>query len=112
MSREKCFKSFLGPEIERFIAHKRSLGRRYSTEERSLVLLDAHLLKERITSLDVITPAVVDGFLLSRPRKRPRSYNHLRSVIGQLLSHLVSRGMLDRTPLQSPPRRGSYVNNR
>ena len=41
------FASFLGPEIERFIAHKRSAGRRYQTEEKSLRLLDDFLIERR-----------------------------------------------------------------
>jgi len=40
MISEGRFQSFLGPEIERFLAHKRSLRRRYAVEERTLVLLD------------------------------------------------------------------------
>ena len=38
------FASFLGPDIEHFIAHKRSAGRRFETEEKSLRLLDDFLL--------------------------------------------------------------------
>jgi site-specific recombinase XerD len=102
------FQSFLGPEIEQFLAHKRSLGRRYDVEEKTLALLDAYLLNHKIGNLVEITPAVVDEFLLSRPRTRPRSYNHLRCTIGRLFSYLVDREKLAATPLRSPPRRGRY----
>lgn len=104
----RLFQSFLGPDIEQFLAHKRSLGRRYDVEEKTLALLDAYLLNNKIGNLAEITPAVVDKFLLSRPRTRPRSYNHLRCTLGRLFSYLVDRGKLVETPLRSPPRRARY----
>ncbi len=100
--------SFLGSDIERFLAHKRSLGRRYDVEEKTLALFDAYLVKNKIVGLARITPAVVDEFLLSRPRSRPRSYNHLRCTLGRLFSYLVDREKLAQTPLRSPPRRATY----
>ena len=45
MSSNRRFQSFLGPEIEQFLAHKRSLRRRYAIEERTLALFDAYLSK-------------------------------------------------------------------
>lgn len=108
MSTHARFQSFLAAQIEQFLAHKRSLGRRYDVEEKTLALLDAYLLKNQIDELSKLTPALVDEFLLSRPRLRPRSYNHLRCTLGRLFSYLVDRGKLARTPLQSPPRRARY----
>lgn len=104
----RVFQSFLGPDIEQFLAHKRSLGRRYDVEEKTLLLLDAYLLNNRIGNFVEITPTVIDEFLLSRPRTRPRSYNHLRCTLGRLFSYLVDREKLVQTPLQSPSRRGRY----
>jgi site-specific recombinase XerD len=108
VSCDRRFQSFLGPEIERFLAHKRSLRRRYANEEKTLALLDAYLSKNKIDSLAKVTPALVDEFLLSRPRSRPRSYNHLRCTVGRLFSYLVNHGKLAQTPLRSPPRRARY----
>ena len=108
MSSNRRFQSFLGPEIEQFLAHKRSLRRRYAVEERTLALFDAYLSKNKIGSLAEVTPALVDEFLLSRPRSRPRSYNHLRCTLGRLFSYLVDYGKLVQTPLRSPPRRARY----
>lgn len=102
------FQSFLGPDIEQFLVHKRSLGRRYGVEEKTLALFDAYLLEKHVDHLSKITPVLVDDFLLSRPRSRPRSYNHLRSTLGRLFSHLVDYGKLAATPLRSAPRRGRY----
>ena len=104
----RVFHSFLGPDIEQFLAHKRALGRRYDVEEKTLALLDVYLLNNNIGHRAAITPAVVDAFLLSRPRSRPRSYNHLRCTLGRLFSYLVDQGKLSTTPLRSPPRRVSY----
>lgn len=108
MSCEGRFQSFLRQEIEQFLAHKRSLRRRYDAEEKTLALFDAYLSKNNIGSLAEITPALVDEFLLSRPRSRPRSYNHLRCTVGRLFSYLVDHDKLAQTPLRSPPRRGRY----
>jgi site-specific recombinase XerD len=102
------FQSFLGPDMDRFLAHKRSLGRRYDVEENALALLDAYLVNNHIGGLDELTPTLVDQFLLSRPRSRPRSYNHLRCTLGRLFSYLVGHGKLTQTPLRSPPRRARY----
>ena len=69
----RVFQSFLGPDIEQFLAHKRALGRRYDVEEKTLALFDAFLVHDKIGSLAEVMPAVVDECLLSRPRSRPRS---------------------------------------
>jgi len=102
------FFSFLGPDIEHFIAHKRSAGRCFETEEKSLRLLDDFLLDQRVDRLEAVTPALIDKFLASRPRSRPRSYNHLRCTIGRLFAYLVGHGKVIRNPVQSPPRRARY----
>lgn len=102
------FASFLGPDIEQFIAHKRSAGRRFEVEEKTLRLLDDFLLERQVRVLDAVTPALIDEFLASRPRSRPRSYNHLRCTIGRLFAYLVGHGKVSRNPLQSPPRRARY----
>lgn len=109
MTRTIRLQSFLGPEIAAFLAYKRSLRRRYATEERTLVLFDAYLLQQRVATLAGITPTLIDAFLRSRPRTRPRSYNHLRGTVGRLFAYFVARGTLAESPLRSPPRRARYV---
>ncbi|MGH8133407.1 MAG: tyrosine-type recombinase/integrase [Steroidobacteraceae bacterium] len=108
MKANSRFQSFLAPDIERFIAHKRSLGRRYDVEEKTLALLDSYLRMHRVSTLKAITPKFVDQFLLSRPRARPRSYNHLRCTLARLFAYLVNQERITRTPVQSPPRRSRY----
>jgi integrase/recombinase XerD len=108
MKARSQFHSFLGPDIEAFLAYKRSLGRRYDVEEKTLRLFDNYLVKRGISTLHNVNPTFVDQFLLSRPRSRPRSYNHLRCTIGRFFAHLVNQEKLACTPVQSLPRRGTY----
>jgi len=104
----RSFRSVMGSDIEQFLAHKRALGRRYDVEENTLALFDAYLVANHVTGLPEISVALIDRFLTSRPRPRPRSYNHLRCTLGRLFAWLVGQGRLDRTPVQSGPRRGTY----
>ncbi len=108
MSARHGFASFLGPDIEQFVAHRRSAGRRFEVEEKTFRLLDNFLLERHVATLEAVTPALIDEFLTSRPRSKPRSYNHLRCTVGRLFAFLVSHGRIARTPLQSPPRRARY----
>lgn len=108
MSTRPHLRSCLGPYIEQFLDHKRSLGRRYDVEAKTLALLDAYLLDRGVISLSEVTSGLVDAFLRSRPRSRPRSYNHLRCTVGRLFSHMVDHEQIAVTPLRSPPRRARY----
>ena len=69
--------SMLAEAMEQFPAHKRALGRRFDTEERQLLLLDRFLVAKGIDSPEALTSALLDEFLLSRPRRRPKSFNQL-----------------------------------
>jgi len=104
-SSDYSFHSFLGESIERFLAYKRALGCRFNTEANALHLLDRYLTQQQISLPEQITPAVLDAFLASRPRKRARSYNHLLCTISRLLSWLVGQGLLPQSPLQARPKR-------
>ena len=99
------FYSILGNRIEQFIAHKRTLGRRYNAEEKTLRLFDMYLVDQKVIRLSQLTPDVIDAFLISRPRKRTRSYNHLLCTIRRFFDWLVNQGFLDQSPVQSTPRR-------
>lgn len=107
-SHAHCLRSVLGPDIEQFLAHKRLLGRRYDVEEKTLALFDDYLVAHRIADLTALTPTLIDQFLLSRPRARPRSYNHLRGTLARLFAWMVGQERLAATPVQSPPRRSRY----
>lgn len=98
------FQSVLATEMTDFLRHQRALGKRFFNEERALHLFDQYLLDKKIQSSAEITPAVVDGFLTSRPRSRPRSYNHLLGVVRRLFKWLVRQQRCSQSPVQSRPR--------
>ncbi len=91
--------------VERFLKHKRVLGRKYHSEEKELRLLLCFLDQRGVTALDEVTPALLEDFLASRPRNRPRSFNHLRGVIACLLDWAVSQQLLENSPLRTRRRR-------
>ena len=95
----------LAGAIQRFVAHKRALNRRYDTEEQALRLLDRYLVERCITDLGGVTPDVLCAFLDSRPRLRPRSYNHLLGVTRRLFDWMVEQEMLAVSPVRVRPRR-------
>jgi len=95
----------LAEPIRCFLATKRALNRRFDTEEKALHLLDRHLSERGVVHLEDVTPAVVDAFLTSRPRQRPRSYNHLLGVLRRLFDWMVDQGMLVTSPHRLRPRR-------
>lgn len=105
MNATTVFHSVLGEGMQKYLTHKRAIGRRFRTEENVLHILDRHLVQGQISSLEQITPELVDAFLLSRPRKSPRSYNHLLSTIRGLFHWLVQQGFLSRVPLNAKPKR-------
>lgn len=100
---------FLSPfsqGIERFLQHKRALGRRYDTEEAALHLFDRFLVERQVRKMEAVTPQVIEAFLASRPRRSPRSFNHLLGVMHRLFGWLVAHDIVDRSPVQHCARRG------
>jgi len=88
-----------------FIAHKRAHGRKYHTEEYALRLLLRFCAEQDVHQLAELTPALLDQFLASRPRERPRSFNHLLGVLRCLLDWAVSQQLLEVSPLRARRRR-------
>ncbi len=76
--------------VDRFLAHKRALGRKYHSEEAELRLLVRFAEQHHADRLDQLTPTLLDDFLASRPRSRPRSFNHLLGVVRGLLDWAVT----------------------
>ncbi len=101
------FHSPLANGIQQFLAHKRALGQSYGTEEKALRLFDAFLVQQKVQNVGEVTQELVDAFVASRPRSRPRSYNHLISVLGRLFHWLVVNAYLPSFPWQMPTRRDS-----
>lgn len=99
------FASLLATGIAQFVEHKRVLGRRYESEVSALRLFDRYLVERRVDAVDAITPDVIEEFLMSRPRHRPRSFNHLLGVLHRLFEWLVARDIIARSPVRSRTRR-------
>jgi hypothetical protein len=84
----------IASEVEQFIAHKRAHGRKYHSEARELALLVRFAAGHQVSGLSGLTPALLEDFLGSRPRARPRSFNHLLGVVRCLLDWAVTWGLL------------------
>lgn len=91
--------------VGRFLAHKRAHGRKYLSEQAELRLLIRFAVQRGVVGLVDLTPALLDDFLGSRPRSRPRSFNHLLGVVGCLLDWAVAQQLLDVSPLRAHRRR-------
>jgi len=95
----------LAEPIRNFIAHKRALNRRFHCEEKALHLFDRYLAESGVDDVARVTPEVVEAFLASRPRQRPRSYNHLLGVVRRLFDWMVDQETIIASPLRLRPRR-------
>ncbi len=91
--------------VNRFVEHKRALGRKYASEEAELSLLVRFAEEHGAGRLEELTPVLLDDFLASRSRPRPRGFNHLLGVVRRLLDWAVAHQLLDASPLQTRPRR-------
>lgn len=85
--------------IDLFLAAKRSLGRKYDTEEAALQLLLNFTRQHDIKSLYDLTPRFMEQFVASRPRSTPRSYNHLVGVVTNFFDWAVAYQHLDQSPV-------------
>ena len=103
----KEFQSFLAEEMEKFITYKRALGCKFETEESALHLLDVYFLKEEIFNIKDVTPEFIEKFLASRPRYRPRSYNHLLGVINNFFKWLVMQEICQKSPVLAHSKRAT-----
>jgi integrase len=99
----------LGNAIERFLGHKKALGRKYHSEQCELRLLARFAVRRGIGRLDALTPGLLEDFLGSRPRHRPRSFNHLLGVVRCFLEWAVSNELLTASPLRTHRRRVTSV---
>lgn len=99
----------LASVVERFLAHKRALGRKYHSEEAELRLLVRFAHQRHVDRIDQLTPALLDDFLASRRRSRPRSLNHLLGVVSCLLDWAVTHELLAASPLRTRRRRAGAI---
>jgi site-specific recombinase XerD len=106
MSRQpRQFKSVLAKSMLEFLTYKRALRRRFDTEAATLHLLDHFLVEQGIQTAEQINPDQINAFLESRPRRRPRSYNHLLGTVRRLFDWLVVQGVLNTSPVRAKSKR-------
>ena len=91
--------------VDRFVAHKKAVGRKYHSEENELRLLVRFADERAVGQLDELTAAVLEDFLASRPRHRPRSFNHLLGAVRCFLDWAVTYQLLAASPLRTRRRR-------
>ena len=103
--RGQDFHSAIASDMRAFVAAKRTLGRRYVCEEKQLRLFDAFLVQQEVASAADVTPALIEAFLASRSRVRPRSHNQLLGHVSRLFDWMVRQDRLDRSPVRARPRR-------
>lgn len=104
-SQEQSFQGPMASEMRAFVDAKRAIGRRYVTEEKQLRLLDAFLVRQQVPRVADVTPALIEAFLASRERARPRSHNALLGVARRFFEWMVRQDRLDRSPVRARPRR-------
>lgn len=97
--------SILAESISTFVQYKRSLNRKYRTEAMALNLFDRYLCERQVVAWAEIDQALVDDFLSSRPRNRPRSYNHLRGVLARFFAWAILHKLTQHNPVITRPRR-------
>lgn len=99
----------LAESIELYLAHKRSLGKQLAKVGPMLCLLDGYLSGQGVTELDKLTPAHIEGFAVSRPRRSARSYNGLIGALRGLFDWLVVHEVLLESPMRCEARRAVTV---
>jgi site-specific recombinase XerD len=98
------FHSLLAEDIQIYLDFKRATGRKFDTEEAALRLFDRFLSDYPVVDRAALTPPLIEAFLASRPRTRPRSFNHLLGVTRCFFAWIVAQGRLPHSPVRSRPR--------
>jgi integrase len=97
----------LDATVDAFLTHRRAIGRKYDSEGRELALLRCFAQTRGVTHLGQLDSSLLEDFLASRPRSRPRSFNHLLGVLRVFLDWAVIQDLLAVSPLRARPRRGT-----
>ncbi len=97
--------STLAQPIRQFVEYKRALNRRYRPEAAALRLFDLYLCEHAINGWNGIDSVLIERFLQSRPRARPRSYNHLLGVLHRFFDWAVVQRLVPSNPVTAARRR-------
>jgi integrase len=91
--------------VDRFLSHKRALGRKYNSAQSELRLLVRFCAERDVTGIGQLRPVLLDEFLASRPRSRPKAFNHLLGVVRCMLDWAVAQQLIEVSPLGTRRRR-------
>jgi integrase len=91
----------IGEVVDRFLAHKRAVGRKYNSAQSELRLLVRFCGERGVIGIGQLTPALLDEFLASRPRARPKGFNHLLGVVSCMLDWAVTQQLIEVSPLRA-----------
>jgi site-specific recombinase XerD len=97
--------SALADPIRQFVEYKRTLNRKYGPEAAALRLFDRYLCEYAVSGSDSIDSVLIERFLQSRPRSRPRSYNHLLGVLHRFFDWAVVQRLVASNPVKAARRR-------
>ncbi len=97
------FQSILAKDIQAYLQHKRALGRKFDTVEKTLRLFDRYVAEHLV--MKTIEPEFIEAFMASRSSTRSRGYNQLLGVIRCFFNWLIIQERLERSPVQARPRR-------
>jgi hypothetical protein len=101
------FRSSLADPLRQFLQFKQALNRKYRTEGVALRLFDGYLCEHSVADWKAIDSAMIDDFLKSRPRTRPRSYNHLLGVLHRFFAFAIMQQWARQNPVTGRPRRNT-----
>lgn len=104
MNTKPSLRSLLAEDIQFYLDFKRALGRKFDTEESVLRLFDRFLFEYSVADRANLTPTLIEEFLASRSRPRPRSFNHLLGVLRCFFAWLVIQGRLTHSPVRTQSR--------
>jgi site-specific recombinase XerD len=91
--------SALAQPITDFLHYQQALNKKYQTETLALRLFDRYLFEQSITGWQAVTSSVIDAFMASRSRHRPRSYNHLLGVLRRFFDWAVLQRWINQNPV-------------
>ena len=99
--------SFLADSIHQFVDYKRALNRKYRCEAAALRLFDRYISEHGLRGWNATNSIVIERFLQSRPRTRPRSYNHLLGVLHRFFDWAVVQKLVTSNTVRETPRRNT-----
>ena len=97
----KPFESFLAPQLEQYVAYRKSLGYAKQSLKPSLLALDRYV-KEKGVQEQLLPPSFFLQFRADL-KKRPSTVNTILSGVRSFFQFLVRQGIYEENPLKDVP---------